>query len=256
MNKLLAGLLTCLTLIGAPFASAANRTGTDFGDMWWNPAESGWGVNIDHQGTILFMTLYTYGADGRAQWYISSSMPNQGGFAFTGALLAVTGPANPSPFNTGSVSYALAGSATVTFDTISTGTLVYSVNGRTVTKAIQRYTFATNSMDGSYIGGVVAVERSCGQPTRNAATFTITQSGGNATIVTQSDTGIQCSVTGAYTQDGRMGSLIGTQQCSNGTAGQFQAFEIETGYQGLLARYAITFPSGCTESGRFGGLAQ
>ena len=32
--------------------------------LWWNAAESGWGVNVNHQGNTLFATLFTYDTDG------------------------------------------------------------------------------------------------------------------------------------------------------------------------------------------------
>ena len=35
---------------------------TNYQDLWWNPAESGWGVNFTHQGDIIFATWFTYDA--------------------------------------------------------------------------------------------------------------------------------------------------------------------------------------------------
>ena len=37
--------------------------------LWWNPLESGWGINFAHQGDIIFATWFTYGADNQPQWY-------------------------------------------------------------------------------------------------------------------------------------------------------------------------------------------
>ena len=42
-------------------------------DLWWNPAESGWGLNIAHQDDTLFATLFTYGADGGGIWLVMSN---------------------------------------------------------------------------------------------------------------------------------------------------------------------------------------
>ena len=71
MKRLLATICTGLMLAWAPAIQAANTWGTDLSDMWWIPAESGWGANIAHQGEIVFMTLYVYGADSRVRWYLS-----------------------------------------------------------------------------------------------------------------------------------------------------------------------------------------
>ena len=47
------------------------RTATNYQDLWWNaPAgsESGWGINITHQGDTLFVTWFTYDLDGTPLW--------------------------------------------------------------------------------------------------------------------------------------------------------------------------------------------
>ena len=51
------------TIPGTP---AANYQG-----LWWNsPAgsESGWGINVTHQGDTIFVTWFTYDAAGNAWW--------------------------------------------------------------------------------------------------------------------------------------------------------------------------------------------
>jgi hypothetical protein len=62
--------------------------------LWWNPAESGWGLNLNHQGNILFGTLYTYDAAGAPLWLMMSNGAMQSdGASFTGDLYRTTGPA-------------------------------------------------------------------------------------------------------------------------------------------------------------------
>ena len=41
---------------------------TSYTALWWVPAESGWGLNTNHQGDTLFVTLFTYGRDGQPLW--------------------------------------------------------------------------------------------------------------------------------------------------------------------------------------------
>jgi hypothetical protein len=41
-------------------------------DIWWVPEESGWGLNLIHQGNTLFGTLFVYGSDGTPRWYSAS----------------------------------------------------------------------------------------------------------------------------------------------------------------------------------------
>ncbi len=58
-----------LTLNGAvlgPPPTAPNYQG-----LWWNPLESGWGINFAHQGDIIFATWFTYDAGGKPWWLIA-----------------------------------------------------------------------------------------------------------------------------------------------------------------------------------------
>jgi len=54
-------------LIMAASAGAQNL-GTLFSDLWWNPAESGWGVTVDHQQDVMFLTFFVYRADNSTYW--------------------------------------------------------------------------------------------------------------------------------------------------------------------------------------------
>src|SRR5262249_32679112 len=56
------GPLPKCTYQGGPLTQATNYT-----DLWWAkpPAsESGWGVNLNHEGDIIFATWFTYDLDG------------------------------------------------------------------------------------------------------------------------------------------------------------------------------------------------
>ena len=73
MKKFLAALVLALALP----VHAANPFGTDFSDLWFNPAESGWGVNLNHQMDVIFATLFVYGPDGKAKWYVASDLRHE-----------------------------------------------------------------------------------------------------------------------------------------------------------------------------------
>jgi hypothetical protein len=53
-----------------------------------------------------------------------------------------------------------------------------------------------------------------------------------------------------------MGDILGTVSCSNGARGTFQAYEVEANITGLTGRADANLGSGCTWSGRFGGLTR
>ena len=122
-------------------AIATSRAGSvNYQDLWWNPAESGWGVNLTHQGTTLFATLFIYEAGGRDFWLVMSDGKRQANGSFTGDLFRTGGPAfNASPFV--GITVAPVGIMTFTFQSGTSGTLVYTVNGVTITKQIQRQVF-------------------------------------------------------------------------------------------------------------------
>jgi len=116
---------------------------TNFQDLWWNPAESGWGVNIAHQGNILFATLFTYDSTGKGLWLVMSDGEKTGDARYSGALYSTRGPAfNAQPFTPiGAGNLTQVGTMSFVFQNGNAGTLTYSVNGVSVTKSIQRQRF-------------------------------------------------------------------------------------------------------------------
>ena len=119
--------------------------GPNYEGSWWNaPAgsESGWGINLAHQGDVIFATWFTYDAAGRA-WWMSMTANRTGNSVFSGTLFETHGPAFNTPFNPNAVSYFPVGAGTLTFSDADNGTFAYTVNGIAQTKAITRMVFAT-----------------------------------------------------------------------------------------------------------------
>ena len=52
---------------------------TNYQDLWWVPGgtESGWGVNLTHQGDIIFATWFIYDFDGSVLW-LAATTPKVG----------------------------------------------------------------------------------------------------------------------------------------------------------------------------------
>ncbi|APV51295.1 hypothetical protein BWI17_17345 [Betaproteobacteria bacterium GR16-43] len=141
--------LTRQVFSGAAATCAATggsrASATNYQDLWWNPAESGWGLNLTQQGNILFATLFTYGLDGRGIWYFMSAGQRQGDGSFTGDLYRTVGsPFNAAPFTPLSpADVTRVGAMTLRFTNGETGTLQYTVDGIAVTKSIVRQVFAS-----------------------------------------------------------------------------------------------------------------
>ena len=117
---------------------------TNYQDLWWaSPAgsESGWGVNVTHQGNILFATWFTYDATGAPWWLsVTANMTSPG--VYTGTLHETHGPAfSAVPFSPAAVTATAVGTATFTFTDGNRGTFAYVVNGVAGTKPITRQVF-------------------------------------------------------------------------------------------------------------------
>lgn len=116
----------------------------NFQDLWWNPAESGWGINLTHQGNIIFATLFTYDANGKGQWLVMSrgekQAPVNNHLVFSGTLYRTTGPVfNTVPWIP--IAIMPVGNMRLEFSNGNSASLTYDVNGISVTKQIQRQVF-------------------------------------------------------------------------------------------------------------------
>jgi hypothetical protein len=120
---------------------------TSYEGLWLRTpfeSESGWGLNLTHQGAILFATWFTYDNDGSGMWLVMSNGAQTSPGNYTGSLYRTTGPAfNSVPFaSIGPSNYTPMGSLSLSFTDASTGTMTYTVNGITQSKPIARLIYA------------------------------------------------------------------------------------------------------------------
>ncbi len=250
--------------------ASATTYSVDYTDLWYNPAESGWGVNLIQQGQTIFATLFVYGADNTPRWYVASDLePATTGSqdTFTGTLYQTNGPYfAAASFNPSSVTNAPVGTMTFTFTGVATGTLQYAVNGANVIKSIQRQTWRTDSLAGNYLGGLTAIGSNCGSGVANGAVLafnelTAQQSGSQVTfkVVFTASNGqaSQCTFTGTYAQQGRLGDVTGNWGCSVGGAstnqGTFTISALQNATTGFSGKFTGT-DQFCTYNGQFGGV--
>jgi hypothetical protein len=119
---------------------------TNYQDLWWVPAESGWGVNLTHQGDILFGTWFTYGADGAGRWLVMPSLNRVGtGSRYAGDMYRTTGTPF-SAYDPSRLTVIPAGTASFEFTGGSTATFTYSVDGFTQAKSITRQSFGAPTL--------------------------------------------------------------------------------------------------------------
>ncbi len=116
----------------------------NFQDLWWGGlAESGWGINITHQGDILFATWFTYDANGRGMWIVMSAGRRTASGVYTGDLFRTTGTAFSLPWNPNNLTVPRVGTGTFTFSDNDNGRFDYTVNGTSRSKVIMRQVYSS-----------------------------------------------------------------------------------------------------------------
>jgi hypothetical protein len=107
-----------------PFPSGDNYEG-----LWWAyppGSESGWGINLAHQGDVIFLTWFTYDANGKA-WWLSMTANKTAQAIYGGTLYRSNGEPFFSGFTTPGTATAV-GTGTLTFSSPTMGTFSYQVS--------------------------------------------------------------------------------------------------------------------------------
>ena len=127
----------------APSCSLGGAKGTteNYQDLWFNPADTGWGVNIAHQGDIVFGTYFTYDATGKGEWFVVPDALKSGSGSYTGTLARATGPSFEGAWDSSKVHVAAVGSATFRFGG-SNATFDATREGAAQTRPMTRMQFA------------------------------------------------------------------------------------------------------------------
>jgi hypothetical protein len=251
-------------LVAALAASPA--LAVDYTDIWYNPAESGWGANVVQSDTFMFITFFIYGPDNRPTWYTAEL--NWDGTKYSGNLYSFNGtywalPWNPADHPPGTA----VGTASFTPNALNAyqATLTWTVNGvGTVTKAIERQSLTVIGLGGSYLGGQVGAYSGCRDSSGNGGytdTFNLTlaqDSHGNATFTfayPADNPTATCTLSGTLEQHGQLYRMPGASYvCTGGITLNTTAtvYEIKATAQGVEGRFAATLPaSGCQENANF-----
>jgi hypothetical protein len=115
-----------------------------YADLWWNAAESGWGVAINHQNDNIFAAWFAYDDAGHPLWL---TMPDarlalvQGAPTAAGDVYTMRGPSSAAAFDPAKVVSAKVGTATVSFRSANEALLSSTVFGRTESRVITRLPF-------------------------------------------------------------------------------------------------------------------
>lgn len=125
-------------------------SGQNHQGLWWNPSESGWGINLAHQGDVIFATWFTYDTDGKALWMamtakkIDPDYPDRRGDSFVGELVQTRGPAfNAAPFDPSAIAVTTVGNGRLYFSDSDPNVagFSYQIGNTTTSKGITRQVF-------------------------------------------------------------------------------------------------------------------
>lgn len=139
--KLIQSICFALLWLVAGHVHAANN----YQDWWWNPAQSGMGLNVGQQDTTVFVAWFNYGDDGKASFLTMGGVLN--GNTLTGTLYRGAGPAPGPNYNPAQVKQTAVGTATLTFNSNTDATLNYSYDNKSGSMALQRFSFANMNLN-------------------------------------------------------------------------------------------------------------
>jgi hypothetical protein len=241
LRRALRALVASLGLAIATTANASTVT-TNYSDLWWMPAESGWGVNVAQQADFMYATFYVFGVNNQPIWYTAlltfQGVQADGSALFDGDLYQTTGPYFGGAFNAAPVATVPVGTAMFQATTAATATLTYRVGAVVQIKTIERYTLRNDTLAGSYIGALSDVTSNCQVPSNNgfrseeSGVFTLTQVGNSVTLHSPS-----CTYTGNFHQDGQIARVDGNYTCNTGALGTISFFGLRAEVDGVTGRY-------------------
>jgi hypothetical protein len=253
---------TLFAFLLSPLASATSWS-TDISDLWWNPAESGWGMQITQTYNTAFVTIYAYRADRSPVWFsatITGSISKM-----TGDLYETAGPYFGGAFNPAQVSLRKVGTLTFKGVNISDAKVTYSVDGVVVNKDVERQALVFEDNAGLFKGAASA-RLSAGSPSCGPhfapgkgmpAEVEIAQPGRSSAMQVQLRiAGNSCTMAnGEYLQLGRLGDVYGAFTCASGDRGNLYVYEMRTGFESFTARFEYeSTVTGCIVDGDFAGV--
>lgn len=112
----------------------------DVSDLWWNESESGWGMGIAAQGSLSFVTIYTYDGSGAPTWYVASAC-NASTSGCSGDLFRVSGGQAPTVPWRGQINVTRAGSISVAYEGSAEANMSFMIDGTSSSRRITRQAF-------------------------------------------------------------------------------------------------------------------
>lgn len=222
-------------------------------DLWWNPNESGWGVNVAQQNDVMFATMFVYGNDGSPTWYVASDIRDPGNDGtWTGALYRVTGPwFGAASFNPSSVNAVQVGNFVFIEETLNRAVIQYVINGTFYVKTVVRQSWRVPQLAGVY-DGYSTLTAPAGCPSVGVLQGTVQiviQDGANGAVqVGINRSADTCLFTGTKLPAGTKVLLDGNVSCGGGPPAPMVIFGHVLSNT-IAARYVNTISPSCNVTG-------
>ena len=123
------------------FATSSAYPAYDFTDLWWNPAESGWGISIFTKREKLFAAWFVYDAAGNPTWYTLQLGTWQNPDKYSGRIFATRAGPNSGVGAMTSLVVTEVGIGTIIFSGYEQAVFTFTVNGIQNSKNIMRQVF-------------------------------------------------------------------------------------------------------------------
>jgi hypothetical protein len=256
-------MIRTLLLVFALLATSAQASSTDYTDIWYNPSESGWGVNMAQNGSFIFATFFVYSTNNSPTWYTGQLSLNASDGSFSGPLYATTGPYyGGTTFDPTLVTTTPVGSATFRPAGVF-GVITYNVGGVIVSKNIQRQTLTTVPLVGQYRGGQTGSVASCTDTTQNTTfgnyiDLTVTQaSSTEARFSFQVEGGAACTIEGSIERFGMLSRITdGDYNCTTGLSSTATLYEVKVTSQGIEGSLAGAIGGNCLQTIHFSTVSK
>ena len=247
-----------LALVAALVPAAAAHA-ISLTDLWWNPAESGWGANIVQQDDTAVVTLYVHGTDGEPTWLIGVAQSyaiGPGGLEYySGPLYRARGSWYGGPFDPGASQETHVGTIWLTPASADELALEYVANGVTVAKRLVRMTWRPAQAATWYWSAFTLRQAAPGGPVYGTLQYqadVMFHLEGTTAAIKVDQPGSSCLHRGELRQSGRYSAVSGTFDCGGNDTGTFEVTGLEFTDHGVSG-YLRTTRADRIEYGRFGG---
>jgi hypothetical protein len=255
--KTLLALVLCL-------ASGLTHATNNYQDWWWNPAQSGMGLNVGQQNDTIFVAWFNYGDDSKASFLTMGGVLS--GNTLTGTLFRGTGPVPGPNYNPALVKQTAVGTASITFNSNNDATLTYSYDNKSGSMPLQRFSFASPNLNQTWTVVQTYTKNNCANPSLNESITNVAKikgqqgAGNNFTFtITDLDGANRCIAALALQSAGSRGVAVGTATCYDGSGANvtFDDMSVQAGYLNLS--YTLTNGTedrSCIQKGNWSGIAQ